>query len=115
MQSTGNSLTLRDSLVKFGADATRITLADAGDGFDDANFEELTANATILRLYTFAEWAKVRLLRLDVHLSAHLMRATQDIVNERTPMRRGEYTLFDKIFEAEIIAGIAKSRDAFEQ
>lgn len=58
-KSTGNSLTLRDSLVKFGADATRVTLADAGDSIEDANFEESTANAAILRLRTLIEWCEV--------------------------------------------------------
>lgn len=58
-KSTGNSLTLRDSLDKFGADATRVTLADAGDSIEDANFEETTANAAILRLKTLLEWCEV--------------------------------------------------------
>lgn len=66
-KSTGNSLTLKDSLLKFGADATRVTLADAGDSIEDANFEESTANAAILRLSTFLEWCRVR-SRFDVRL-----------------------------------------------
>lgn len=59
-KSTGNSLTLRQSLEKFGADATRLALADAGDGIEDANFEESTANAAILRLHTLVDWCEVR-------------------------------------------------------
>lgn len=59
-KSTGNSLTLKDSLLKFGADATRVTLADGGDSIEDANFEEATANAAILRLRTLIEWSDVR-------------------------------------------------------
>lgn len=58
-KSTGNSLTLRDAIEKFGADATRLTLADAGDGMEDANFEELTANSAIQRLHTQIIWANV--------------------------------------------------------
>jgi leucyl-tRNA synthetase len=58
-KSTGNSLTLKDSLDKFGADATRLALADAGDGIEDANFEEKTANAAIMRVYTLIEWCEV--------------------------------------------------------
>lgn len=50
-KSTGNSLTLREAIEKFGADATRLSLADAGDGLEDANFEEKTANANILRVF----------------------------------------------------------------
>ena len=60
-KSTGNSLTLRESVEKFGADATRIALADAGDGIEDANFDEKTANANILRLHTLIDWSEVRI------------------------------------------------------
>jgi len=86
-KSTGNSLTLRDAIEKFGADATRLSLADAGDGIEvsfaslvltsfrradcaflpsphvisqDANFEELTANSAIQRLHTQLAWIDVR-------------------------------------------------------
>jgi len=58
-KSTGNSLTLRESVEKFGADATRLSLADAGDGIEDANFEEKTANANILRVHTLLGWCEV--------------------------------------------------------
>jgi leucyl-tRNA synthetase len=58
-KSTGNSLTLRESLLKFGADATRLSLADAGDGVEDANFDEKTANANILRVHTLLGWCEV--------------------------------------------------------
>lgn len=36
----------------------RLTLADAGDSIEDANFEEGMAEAQLLRLYTFIEWVK---------------------------------------------------------
>jgi leucyl-tRNA synthetase len=55
-KSTGNFLTLKDAVDKFGADATRIAFADAGDGIEDANFEEAVANSNILRLFTLKEW-----------------------------------------------------------
>ncbi|CAG8357142.1 unnamed protein product [Penicillium salamii] len=55
-KSTGNFLTLKDSIDKFGADATRIAFADAGDSIEDANFEESVANSNILRLYTLKDW-----------------------------------------------------------
>lgn len=58
-KSTGNFLTLRDGVMKFGADATRLALADAGDGIEDANFDEMSANAIILRLHTLLEWSDV--------------------------------------------------------
>lgn len=55
-KSTGNFLTLSQAIQKFGADPTRIALADAGDGIDDANLDEETANGTILKLFTLKEW-----------------------------------------------------------
>jgi len=59
-KSTGNSLTLKEAIDKFGADATRLALADAGDGLEDANFEEKSANANILRIHTLLGWCEVR-------------------------------------------------------
>jgi len=58
-KSTGNFLTLRDAVQKFGADATRLALADAGDGVEDANFDEKNANANILRVHTLLGWCEV--------------------------------------------------------
>jgi len=58
-KSTGNSMTLREGVEKFGADATRIALADAGDAMDDANFEENNADSAVLRLFTEREWSEV--------------------------------------------------------
>lgn len=57
-KSTGNFLTLDEIVAKFGADASRIALADAGDTIEDANFEESNANAAILRLTTLKEWCE---------------------------------------------------------
>ena len=59
-KSKGNSMTMRQCIEKFGADATRLCLADAGDGIEDANFDEKTANANILRLHTLIAWCDVR-------------------------------------------------------
>ena len=57
-KSTGNFLTLNDAVKKYGADACRIALADAGDGVEDANFEETVANQIILRMFTLKEWCE---------------------------------------------------------
>ena len=32
---------MQQAIEKFGADATRVALADAGDGIEDANFDEV--------------------------------------------------------------------------
>ena len=36
----------------------RLSLADAGDSVEDANFVEAMADAGILRLYAFLDWVK---------------------------------------------------------
>ncbi|KIY48536.1 leucyl-tRNA synthetase [Fistulina hepatica ATCC 64428] len=83
-KSKGNFLTLRDALLKFGADATRLSLADAGDGIEDANFEEKAANANILRIHTLLSWC-------------------EDVVKSEPNMRHGpEWTYHDKVFNTEI-------------
>lgn len=56
-KSTGNFMTLYEALDKFGADAMRFCLADAGDSVEDANFISSSAEAAILKLYAFIEWA----------------------------------------------------------
>ncbi|CAN1180304.1 Leucine--tRNA ligase, cytoplasmic [Linum perenne] len=55
-KSTGNFRTLRQAIEEFSADATRFSLADAGDGVDDANFVFETANSAILRLTKEIAW-----------------------------------------------------------
>lgn len=82
-KSTGNFLTLSQSVRKFGADATRITLADAGDGMEDANFEEKGANAAIMRMYTLKDWIEETVKSSD-------LRSTSDDV------------LWDSLFEDEM-------------
>lgn len=57
-KSTGNFLTLSDLTSKYGADASRIALADAGDGVTDANFEEDVADTNVLRLFNLKEWCE---------------------------------------------------------
>ncbi|KAJ3523955.1 hypothetical protein NMY22_g11212 [Coprinellus aureogranulatus] len=91
-KSTGNSLTLREAIEKFGADATRLSLADAGDGLEDANFEEKTANANILRVHTLLEWCK-------------------EMVENQSKLRTGPRNFHDDVFENEIndLINITKS------
>ena len=85
-KSTGNFLTLSEAVRKYGADACRIALADAGDGVEDANFEESVANQIILRMHTLKEWCE------EVLLSP-----------ECEKLRTGEATAFwDTLFENEM-------------
>jgi leucyl-tRNA synthetase len=55
-KSTGNFMTLAECMKKYGTDATRLALADAGDTLDDANFDEKVANAAILKLFVLEQW-----------------------------------------------------------
>ncbi len=57
-KSTGNFLTLSEAIDRYSADGMRLALADAGDSVEDANFDSANAEAGILRLYNFIEWAK---------------------------------------------------------
>lgn len=92
-KSTGNFMTLEQIVEKFGADASRIALADAGDTVEDANFEESSANAAILRLTTLKEWC-------------------EDVVKKQDTLRTGDFSYFDEAFENEMNALI---EEAFEQ
>ncbi|ORZ16903.1 leucyl-tRNA synthetase [Absidia repens] len=89
-KSTGNFMTMSDAVLKYGADATRFALADAGDSVEDANFEDATANAAILRLYTLLEWCEDQIKSLD-------------------SLRSGEFNFFDRIFENEMNNNISLS------
>lgn len=98
-KSTGNSLSLRQSVEKFGADASRVSLADAGDGIEDANFEEKTANANILRFHTLIDWC------------ADMMEAIK-----AGKLRTGAADSFwDKTFANEINTAIATTKDAYDR
>lgn len=44
---------------------TRLSLADAGDSVEDANFVEEMADAGLLRLYNLIEWVREVLASAD--------------------------------------------------
>lgn len=95
-KSTGNFLTMKESVLKFGADATRLSLADAGDSLEDANFEEATANAMILRLFTLKEWV-------------------EEQVAKKSELRQGEYNFHDRAFANEMNELIEATERLYEQ
>ncbi|KAJ3773317.1 hypothetical protein FB446DRAFT_733499 [Lentinula raphanica] len=82
-KSTGNFLTLRDAVDKFGADSCRLALADAGDGIEDANFDEKNGNANILRVHTLLAWC-------------------EEIIKDEVNLRHGPFNYHDLVFENEI-------------
>ncbi|WWC58822.1 leucine-tRNA ligase [Kwoniella dejecticola CBS 10117] len=95
-KSTGNFLTMKEATKKYGADAARLTLADAGDDITDANFEETVANAAILRLHTACLWA-------------------EEMKSIESTLRTGEFNEFDKGFQAEMNALIEQTYSYFDQ
>jgi leucyl-tRNA synthetase len=104
-KSTGNFLTLYDATAKFGADATRIALADAGDSIEDANFDESVANSNILRMYELRQWCEsvindARLLK-DGETYAQV-KDNERHKNNDSIMRTGEKMFWDELFENEI-------------
>lgn len=113
-KSTGNFLTLADSIEKFGADATRIALADAGDTMEDANFDETVANANILRMYELRQWCEsvisdARLLK-DGETYAQVSKNERHKTNDAI-MRTGEKVFWDELFENEL-NGLVKQTEA---
>lgn len=95
-KSTGNFLTLKDAVDKFGADATRIAFADAGDSIEDANFEEAVANSNILRLFTLKEWI-------------------EEVVNDES-LRTGPANAFsDKLFDNELNALVRETQKHYQE
>ncbi|CAJ1019262.1 tRNA synthetases class I (I, L, M and V)/tRNA synthetases class I (M)/tRNA synthetases class I (C) catalytic domain/Anticodon-binding domain of tRNA, putative [Leishmania lindenbergi] len=78
-KSKGNFISLREAIDTYGADATRLACADAGDSMDDANFVRETAAGFVLKMTTLLEQAKETV--------------------ERADLRSGDYNEFDKIFQ----------------
>lgn len=95
-KSTGNFLTLQGAVEKYGSDATRVALADGGDGMEDANFDETVANSTILRLFTLKEWLEEQL---------------KDSVLSTPP----HYSFFDKLFANEMDALVNETRKHYNE
>ncbi|OBT88880.1 leucyl-tRNA synthetase [Pseudogymnoascus sp. 03VT05] len=95
-KSTGNFMTLDEMVKKYGADASRIALADAGDGVADANFEEDVADNNVLRLFTLREWI-------------------EEQVKEQETLRTGAKNDFlDRLFDNEMNAIAREAKGHFD-
>ncbi|GAB2269236.1 hypothetical protein Dimus_004163 [Dionaea muscipula] len=95
-KSTGNFRTLKQAIQDFSADATRFSLADAGDGVDDANFVFETANAAILRLTKELAWMK-------------------EIADAETTLRAGPPSTFaDRVFANEINLAVKMTEQHYQ-
>ena len=98
-KNRGNFLTLKECLDRFGADATRFTCADSGDSLDDSNFETLTANSAIMKLFVLERWMLDELAKLPADLDW----------NECKPQ-----DLWDAVLLYEMNACIRSTHDAYE-
>lgn len=106
-KSTGNFLTIAGAVEKFGADATRIALADAGDEITDANFEETVANSNILKLFELRKWCEEMVAEAVYVADAAEYtekRANERLRNADVVQRKsgGKRYLFDDMFENEM-------------
>ncbi|KAG7293223.1 hypothetical protein NEMBOFW57_003269 [Staphylotrichum longicolle] len=116
-KSTGNFLTLTSAVQKFGADATRIALADGGDGIDDCNFEETTANATILKLFELKRWMEnviqhARLLKPEEEFGQ--VRAAEKLETVDAIQRTGPMTFWDSLFMNDMNTLIRQTVQAYK-
>jgi len=116
-KSTGNFLTLKEAVDKFGADATRVALADAGDGMDDANFDESVANSNILRLFELRKWCE------DMVREAQLVATPAEYIKVREAgkskaadavQRNGAKVFWDELFENELNGLVMETQQHYD-
>ena len=96
-KSLGNFLTMKDACDEFGADATRLALADAGDDLMKANFRRKTANDNILALTTLENWISEMTLQ------------------KKDELRTGDFSFVDRAFDNEMNKLVADARAAFQR
>jgi leucyl-tRNA synthetase len=93
-KSLGNFLTMTDACDEFGADATRLALADAGDDLTKANFRRKTANDNILALTALENWIV-------------------EVVKGETVLRGDELNFTDRAIDNEINRLVADAKTAY--
>jgi len=94
-KSKGNYLTANDCINLYGADATRIVLADSGDHLDDSTFHQESANAEVLKLTTFYFWVDKSYQSLE-------------------EMRCDDFNFFDNLYDNAINKVIIETKEAYE-
>jgi len=95
-KSTGNFMLLSEALDKYGADAVRLALAEAGSSIEDANFTDENATRAILRLHKEKEWV-------------------ENIVKTLNPQTVQKNTFFNQLFRNGINHCIKEATEHFEQ
>lgn len=108
----GNFFTLSDIIDKYGCDASRIALADCGDGLDDANFLPDIADSSVNRLYSFENFIKILINEFWI---TKKITHKDAVFNDPDSDQRSDTTYFDKIFENNIHYLIDKTKHAYDQ
>ena len=109
-KSTGNFMTLEEAIQEYGADATRLALADAGDSVEDANFLHDIANGAILRLFTLKELAETIVAAKKDVMAGREASSSFPFRSEHSPA-----SFADRVFEAEIEQAAAKCQGLYGQ
>lgn len=113
-KSLGNFLTLEESNQRFSPDGVRFSLANAGDGMEEANFDTRNADVAVGRLFvedaTYREWAAT--LAGD-HEAAAVANKEIGASTAITTFRSGERTFMDNFFEARVADCLANAREAY--
>lgn len=78
-KSLGNFISMSQAMADYGADASRLACADAGDSLDDANFARATASGFIMKLTAFIDVVK-------------------EFATGTSATRTGAFNIFDAIF-----------------
>lgn len=99
-KSTGNWITLAECIERYGVDASRLALADAGDTLDDANFEEDVANSAVLKLFVLEQW-----------IQSNMPKGESMDWSEHDESKYGEW---DRIIMNEVRRVAGESREAYE-
>jgi len=99
-KSTGNFMTLNQCIKKFGSEATRFALCDAGDTLDDANFESETANAAIMKLFVLEQWIETNMPKEPLDFAAD---------------DKSTYTLWDKLLDNEINHALSQAHKFYSE
>lgn len=103
----GNFMTVADLINEYGCDASRIAIADCGDGLDDANFVTEIANSAINRLYSFENFFKAI---LKESWSNGVTISDPDTLDSNTE----SLNYFDKILNNNINYLVQKTQEAYE-
>ena len=107
-KSKGNFLTVNDLIELYGADASRITLADCGDSLDDANFLREISNLSVNKLYSFENFVKI--------LVNEVWNKIKDLkIEDPDKQIKLNNNLFDQIFDNNINYLIKEAKKSYEE